>query len=608
MHTINPEEDKRASYDRLVEWFREREYPMLQGVTYLDHAGTTVPSRTLMNTFNHQMQSILLCNPHSSSSSQPNAAQQIVEHTRSKVLNMFGANPDHFDVVFVANATAGIKLVLEAFTGHKEGFNYYYHRDSHTSLVGARELATWSRCLQSDEEAETWMAQTDPNITAHPDRPTLFAYPAQSNMNGRRLPLSWPTLLRCTHDKHKTFTLLDIAALASTTPINLRNHSTAPDFLVLSFYKIFGFPNLGALIIRKSASHVFEHRKYFGGGTTDMITCTSHPWVARKEALRDRLEDGTGAIHSILALSCAIDTHTHLFGSLENVAGHTTWLSKRLYESLMALRHENGRPLCNIYKDPTSTYGESRTQGATVVFNVVNSDGTIVPSTRVGDLARRKNILVRAGGLCNPAGMAQALGISDQELQNAYKNGFRCHLQNTEVLSGTGNGNTTFGMVRVSLGAVSTTTDVEVFVRFLRDTFLDGNDGWVKEEASVGIEKQEQSPPHELWAGSPDTTVMDTNESVVGEGDSEGKVSSVSLGDMLGRGYEAEGARFADGLERKETADISALPEFGNRRDGRQETRRRWEGWLPLRHFFARGRSVRGVKKEKRVRIKKESF
>ena len=50
-------------------------------------------------------------------------------------------HPNLFDLVFVANATAGIKLVAEGFSGLPKGFCYKYLRDAHTSLVGASRLA-----------------------------------------------------------------------------------------------------------------------------------------------------------------------------------------------------------------------------------------------------------------------------------------------------------------------------------------------------------------------------------------------------------------------------------------------------------------------------------
>lgn len=197
---------QRLRYNDKVAALRETEYPMLKGkltlsicsmnrslivagITYLDHAGTTLPSKSLMEAFSKQMQSLLLANPHSALVSKPNVSHQIVEETRRKVLGLFKADPKRFDIVFVANATAGIKLVAEAFSGYSQGFDYYYHRDCHTSLVGVRELARRSHCFLSDNGVEEWIQGGDETTERDSHgRPTLFSYPAQSNMNGRRNP------------------------------------------------------------------------------------------------------------------------------------------------------------------------------------------------------------------------------------------------------------------------------------------------------------------------------------------------------------------------------------------------------------------------------------
>jgi selenocysteine lyase/cysteine desulfurase len=59
------------------------------------------------------------------------------------------------------------------------------------------------------------------------------------------------------HPAHKNmYTILDAAAYVMTAQLDLTNASTAPDFTVLSFYKIFGFPDLGAVVVRKAAGHI----------------------------------------------------------------------------------------------------------------------------------------------------------------------------------------------------------------------------------------------------------------------------------------------------------------------------------------------------------------
>ena len=362
----------------------------------------------------------------------------MVDAIRLKALTFFGADPTHFDLVFVANATAAVKLVADAFRDMAEqsrsgGFWYGYHREAHTSLVGVRELAGeegrgGARCFGGDGEVEAWLRgegeeEDDDGEEEGPRRGGglgLFAYPAQSNLTGRRLPLDWPRRVRYSSSGGRrrggglknTYTLVDAAALAMTSPLDhvFRDADAAPDFVCVSFYKIFGFPDLGGLVVRKESGHVLTLRKYFGGGTVSLVsTVGSRPWHMSKGlpsenvgdgsgsgsgvasssprtssgtttagsgastnpttvggssseghegghvggggggGLHEGLEDGTLPFHNILALGEAMDVHRELYGSMENISRHTTQLSQRLFEGVSSLRYANGQPLVKVY-------------------------------------------------------------------------------------------------------------------------------------------------------------------------------------------------------------------------------------------------------------------
>ncbi|KAI7027028.1 PLP-dependent transferase, partial [Hortaea werneckii] len=232
-----------------VEDFRDIEYPQLKGKTYLDHGGTTLYAKSLIEDFSADMIGNLYGNPHSASTPSALAGHR-VDSIRDRALRFFNADPEEFDLVFVANATAAIKMVIDCFKDHAAASNtpvwYGYHRDAHTSLVGIRESTKMHRCFTSDEEVDIWI--NSGGLGGPRARQLgLFAYPGQSNMTGRRLPLNWPGRIRRSFHKAATYTLLDAAALASTAPLDLSDPATAPDFVALSFYKIFGFPNIGAL-------------------------------------------------------------------------------------------------------------------------------------------------------------------------------------------------------------------------------------------------------------------------------------------------------------------------------------------------------------------------
>ena len=443
-----------------------------------------------MEEFEREMNSHLFGNPHSNSPSSMHSTDS-VETGRLQALRFFKADPEHFDLIFVANATAAIKMVVDCLSdchrnedGHiLQGFRYGYHADSHTSLVGPREVSRApARCFESDEEVEKWLhsreSQPESHAPVNGEALELFAYPAQSNMNGRRLPLNWPARLRSTSRPGlEAYSLLDTAAYVATSQLDLSNPNTAPDFTALSFYKIFGFPDLGALIVRKAAGHVLTQRRYFGGGTVDMVINgkaggpLEDMWHASKGlSLHEMLEDGTPAFHSIAALNSAFKVHRMLFGSMTNVAKHTRTLIKTLYDNMSALSHADGLALCEIYKDDSSRYGDSKTQGPTIAFNVRDSKGNWIGKSEFERLAISQNIQIRTGGVCNPGGIACALRLSPSEMRDNFREGVRCGNDLDEI-----NGKPT-GIVRVSLGAMSSVRDVDTFLRFLR-TFVNTSRG-----------------------------------------------------------------------------------------------------------------------------------
>jgi len=96
---------------------------------------------------------------------------------------------------------------------------------------------------------------------AKPGANNLFAYPAQSNFTGVQHPLEWITLAQ----SKGWDVLLDAASFAPTNKLDLSRWH--PDFVDISFYKIFGYPTgIGCLIARKKAVEKL-HRPWYAGGT-----------------------------------------------------------------------------------------------------------------------------------------------------------------------------------------------------------------------------------------------------------------------------------------------------------------------------------------------------
>ncbi|GAM84909.1 hypothetical protein ANO11243_029110 [Dothideomycetidae sp. 11243] len=462
-------------YNAYIHNMREEQFPMLKGSLYLDHAGTTLTSKLVMDKFHAEMMSHLYGNPHSFSQASQQTSHTI-DNVRLRLLRLFNANPDHFDVVFTANATAAIKLVGDIFRDAPGGFEYGYHVEAHTSLVGLRELAASQRCFVDDKEVVQWLAGgTSMTESSGGSSIQLFAYPGQSNLNGRKLPLEWSSQARSTMSNTRTYALLDAAALVATSSFDLGNPESAPDFTALSLYKIFGFPDLGALIVRKRSAHVFDHRRYFGGGTVDMVltSLSANPdegphHFTKTSSLHDRLEDGTLPYHSIAALGVAMAAHQQLFQSLDRVARHTSFLARKLYEGVSGLRHDNGKPAASIHVSKASElYLNHRFQGPVVSFNLLSPSGLWISNAEFEKLAFARSVNVRTGSLCNPGGTALHLELTSEEIRNNFDAGYRCG-SDADVLN-----DKPTGMIRASLGAMSTMADVEKFLGFLTEYFVE---------------------------------------------------------------------------------------------------------------------------------------
>src|SRR5690606_3442188 len=103
-----------------------------------------------------------------------------------------------------------------------------------------------------------------------PSARNLFAYPAQSNFSGVKHPLEWIEIAR----EMGYDVLLDAAAFTPTSRLDLGK--VKPDFVALSFYKMFGFPTgVGALLARRSALAKL-HRPWFGGGTVRFVSAQNN--------------------------------------------------------------------------------------------------------------------------------------------------------------------------------------------------------------------------------------------------------------------------------------------------------------------------------------------
>ncbi|RKP08686.1 pyridoxal phosphate-dependent transferase, partial [Thamnocephalis sphaerospora] len=448
---------------------------------YLDSAGAALyPSSTVI-AYSEDLQKHVLGNPHSRHPSSELTAMRI-EEARMAVLQEMDADPAEFSVIFTANATAAIRLCGEMVPWTRNCSRLRFLRESHTSVVGLRALAKVEdvdvQPIASEAVEEMLLSDTpgssDATLTANqsPDKQPVYSllfYPAQCNYSGAKFPWKWSSSVRDANvagdGTHRWLVAVDAAAYAASSPISLGDAATAPDFVIVSFYKIYGFPTgLAALVVRKSLAPILRKR-YFGGGTVSSLSLDGG-WAVFRDTLPGRYEDGTVNFLDIIGLQHAMREHHRLFGTQHAVAAHTHALFHLLYSQMAELRHGNGQPVCELYVESDCAL-DIQQQGPTLAFNLLRADGGAVGYVEVERIATVNRIHLRTGGFCNPGAAQRWLKLSEGDIRRHMEAGHVCW-DDRDIIDGR-----VTGALRISLGAANTFEDVAAWLSFLERYFVD---------------------------------------------------------------------------------------------------------------------------------------
>ena len=440
---------------------RATEYARLDaaGDAYLDYTGAGLYAASQIREHGELLASSLLGNPHSASPASLSATH-LVERTRRAVLDWFNAGDD-YTAIFTLNATGALKHVGESYP-FSPGGRLLLSVDNHNSVNGIREFALARGASLAYAPLTTPELRIDEphldQLLAASDRDAnnLFAFPAQSNFTGVKHPLE---LVERAHARGWDV-LLDAAAFVPTNRLDL--HTVSPEFVCVSFYKMFGYPTgVGCLLVRNSALGTLR-RPWFAGGTVNFATVggTRH-LLAPGEA---GFEDGTLNYLSIAAVEIGL-RHLASVG-IEVIQMRIRCLTEWLLEALVDLRHSNGRPMVRIY-GPLTT----RMRGGIVTMNFYDPAGHLLDYRRVEELAGEQRISLRTGCFCNPGAGETAEGITDEDVTAALA--IREDLTLARFLEiVTARGGKSAGAIRVSVGLASNFADVDRFVQFamsLRD-------------------------------------------------------------------------------------------------------------------------------------------
>jgi selenocysteine lyase/cysteine desulfurase len=435
--------------------FRAEELSRLDdgGHRYFDYTGSGLYAASQVRRHAERLLGHTYGNPHSHNpTSAP--ATDLVESARRRVLDHFGAGAEH-DCIFTANATSAIKLVAEAFDFRRRG-RLLLTADNHNSVNGVREYARaqGARLLVAPLERPSLRLDIEVVRALMEDRDRdggLFALPAQSNYSGVQHPLD---LVGIARDRGWTV-LLDAAAYAPTNRLDL---SEVPaDFVVVSFYKMFGFPTgVGALLARRGALADLR-RPWFSGGTVRLASVVADDH--RLAPGHSGFEDGTPNFLDIPSVTDGLDLMERLGVPAIHERVHRA--TAALLSALGSLRHPGGAPLGEVLGP-----AEPVMRGGTIAFNLHDVDGAVLHDRRVQELAAEKGISLRSGCFCNPGAGEAARGYRRAEMAELFRSpstGDFCAVdEHFRVRNGRG-----ASALRASFGWGTDAADLAVLVEFL---------------------------------------------------------------------------------------------------------------------------------------------
>lgn len=430
---------------------RRKEYARIDAnrEVYLDFTGGNLYPSSLVKAHQQLLLDNVFGNPHSINPTSKRSSELIAD-ARQKVLDFFRAKD--YVCVFTQNATNALRIVGESYPFDEQSA-YILLSDNHNSVSGIREFCKRKggtvayvplqyNDLQISESTLTQMldeyAQT---------KNVLFSYPAQSNVTGVKHDLKWVAYAK----ERGCDVILDAAAFVPTSRLDLS--AVRPDFVPISFYKVFGYPTgLGCLLIHKDAFQKLK-KPWFAGGTVSLVSVNTQDYFLTNT--HERFEDGTLNYLGIPAVKAGLEYIESI--GMERISARVHSVIMLLAARLQELHHSNGKPLLRIFGPD-----DFSKRGGNMILSFYDVQGKAFPTELIEQRASGQNISIRTGCFCNPGVDEINSCVTTDELAGYFTTHEKGDYHDMVAFIGKMRGS-----VRVSVGFITNQNDIDKFCDFI---------------------------------------------------------------------------------------------------------------------------------------------
>jgi molybdenum cofactor sulfurtransferase len=376
-----------------VQYHRRGDFDRISDITYLDYATNGLFPDSLLYHYTALLHEGLYGNTHSESPSSEKSSA-LVDDLRAQILKWLGTDLLKYSVIFTHSGSHALKTFVEAFPfGATSAF--LFSASSSADILGLRHLAHRRHAAVRAFEFDA----VPPSFAANSTN--LLAFPLVDAFDGTVVSdgdIAAIAALNATGGG-RVCSLADASHYLAFRRLNL----TASPLSAVAFdcRRLFGFPQLGALVVDNALIPLLE-KPYFGGGT--LVYALPGRAVERlRMRPSERFEDGSLPFLSLVGLESAF-AHVAALGQ-GNVTAHVANVTAALLARMANLTNPDGSRAVRVYGGGAPSI---------VAFNFVDAQGSPRAYAPYLASALKNNIAISGGCQGTPRTCRRALGVEGE--------------------------------------------------------------------------------------------------------------------------------------------------------------------------------------------------